>query len=666
MKKSVIASFLLLLPALYLRAQDFSRDFGVVNQSDIDLTKYSRDPSADAVVLFDIGDSRFIDTYDYSYNIEFTRARRIKILNKAGVKYAEVTIPFYIDEKGNAEVVKTIEAFSYNWENGQLNKTPLNPSTIYVEKITNRWSQKKFVIPDAKQGSIIEYRFVLESPFHFNLPSWRFQDFIPTIYSKYVVRIIPFYEYSFIMHGPNKFDSQTTVKDPKQRIWGTLSQDKGIETGQGVKFNDIIYSYVLKDVPAFKDEEYIASPDDYMTRLEFQESRFVSPAGTKTDIISTWPKLVQELIRYDEFGKFLKACDKPARKILETELDLNGKSEDEICRIIIDYVKKSYGWDERYALYTTKSVREFLNQKKGNPAEINLFLTAMLRAAGVDALPVIISTRDHGKINTNYPFLTFFNYVIVLININDRQYLADGTEYYTSFDRLPSRCINDRGLIIQEGDPKWINLNQNYKSVDNKFVTMDISPENLKVRTKVVLQAVEQDAYWYKRTFRNDSAKLSKQFNDMGLPVITKLSTENFDANDKPYIISAEGEADIEQLNDKLIISPYLSFYMKENRLKQPARTYPVDFTYSNTESFSCRIAIPDGYRVLTIPDPFNTDNDIAKINVSYSVADNKINVESEYSFKKAVNPPSDYGAIRSYFDVIVKKFNEQIVLVKR
>jgi hypothetical protein len=68
----------------------------------------------------------------------------------------------------------------------------------------------------------------------------------------------------------------------------------------------------------------------------------------------------------------------------------------------------------------------------------------------------------------------------------------------------------------------------------------------------------------------------------------------------------------------------------------------------------------------MTLPEPFSTDNDIAKINVRYSTTDKEISIESEYSFKKAVYPPSDYNTIRSYYDVIVKKFNEQIVLAKK
>ena len=647
--------------------QDYSREFGKVNHDEISMTKYSRDPSAEAVILFDIGETRFVEGQDvYSYNVEFTRSKRIKIFTKAAVKYAEISIPFYVDADGRAETVKSIEAYSYNWENGQLNISSLDLSTIYTEKVNERWSRKKFVIPNVKPGSTIEYRFVLESPFHFNLPSWKFQSRIPTIYSKCVVRMIPFYEYAFILQGTNRFDLLTTTTDPNQRVWGTLTTDKGMDIGNGVRFQDQVSTYVLKDVPAFKDEEYLSSEDDYIIKIDFQESKFIAPTGTVTEIMSTWPKLVHELLKNDNFGKFMKSCDKPAKKILESELILIDKSDKEKCKAIINYVKSGFKWDEFTSMFNSRSPKELMNQKKGNSAEINLFLTAMLKAAGISADPVIISTRDNGRINPNYPFLHYFNDVIVLVTLNDQQFFCDGTDFSTNYNRIPPRCINDIGLVIQEGDIKWVNLNTGYKSIDNKSVTMEISPENQKIKTNVVLQAVEFDSYWYKDNFENDTLKIKKHFNSLGLTTINKLITANYENNELPYVINCEGETDIEQLNDKLIISPFLSFYMKENRLKPTSRICPIDFIYANTESYNCRIAVPDGYRILTMPDPFSIDNAIVRINVDYKSEGNMINLTAEYGFKKSVNPPSDYSSIRNYFDIIVKKFNEQVVLVKK
>ncbi|HVN58853.1 MAG TPA: transglutaminase domain-containing protein [Bacteroidales bacterium] len=665
MKKIAFTPIVILL-CITLSGQDVTREYGKISQDEISMTKYPRDPEAEAVVLFDMGDTKFIDAPDYEYTVQFTRIRRIKIFNKTGQNYAEVRIPYYVSDKGEAEKVTSIEAHCYNFENGRLNESILDLNTVFDEKVKPRWNQKKFVIPNVKPGSIIEYKYVLESPFKFSLPTWKFQDRIPTVYSRYIVRVIPFWEYAFIVQGVSRFDLQTSVQDPEVRTWGTLSNDGVTDTGYGVRFRDVVNTYVLKDVPAFRDESFITSPEDYMIKLDFQESAFTTPRGVRTEIISTWQKLIDDLLREDDFGKYMRNCDKPAKKILESDLNTEGKSDIDKCRMIINYVKSNFKWNDYYSMSAAESPKELLNQKRGNVADLNLFMTSLLRNAGINATPVILSTRDHGRVRTDYPFLHYFDYVAVMVKLSDQSFLCDASEYFTNYDRIPARCINETGLLIQPGAPSWVNLNLNYKSVDNKAVSMEIVPDSLKIRTKVVLNAVEHDAFWYKEQFDNDTVKLRNHFTNAGLTTIFKLSTLNFDRNDFPYIISVEGEAEIEKLNDKLVISPFLSFYPRENSLKQTTRTYPVDFTYANTESYNCTIKIPDGYKVLTIPESLAIDNPSAKISVKYSVADNIITIESEYGFKKAVYPSSEYSNIRNYYGIVVKKFNEQIVLVKK
>ena len=666
MKKLFYTLLLGVLPLLGIKGQYQVMQFGKISQQEIDLKNYSKDPTAEAVVLCDIGDVRFADAQDYSYNVEFTRTRRIKIFTNAGISYGEVSIPLYNDNQGNNETLEKVEAFCYNWENNQLNRTELDMSNVYEEKINNRLTFKKFVVPGTKPGSIIEYRYVILSPFHFSLPTWRFQDHIPTVYSMYVTRMIPFYEYTLIMQGSRRFDSQTNIVDPEQRLWGNLSDGgRGTLIGTGMKFNDFIHTYIMKDIPAFRDEAFISSDEDYLIKLDFQESKFHSYTGTETAIISTWPKLIQDLLKDDVFGKFMRSFEKPAKKLLASEIDTAGKSPITKCKNIVDFVKKSYKWDEIESIYSTRSQKEFINQKTGNCAEINLFLTQLLRTAGINASPVILSTRDHGKIKADYPFLHFFNYVLVLVTLKDQTFLCDGCEFYTDFNRIPPRCINDKGLVVKDGDLTWVPLNLDYKSIDHKEVGIEINPAELKIKARLELNAAEMDAYWYRKTFQNDSLKLRKKIADMGFQEISNVSTSNFERHDLPYTISAVGESEIEQLDNKLVISPYLSFYPKENQLKQPTRTYPIDFTFADMEEYKCNILIPDGYKVLSVPENFSLDNSSVLIKTSYTVNGKTIMIESAFGFKKAFYPSTEYLNIKSYFDTIIKKFNDQIVLIK-
>lgn len=106
-------TFLLLLalstPLIY--SQEFSREFGNISKSEIELSQYSSDKSAEAVVLYDIGKSYFVRRYD-SYDVVFERTTRIKIFSEAGLEWAEIRIPLY--QKDNIyEKAYDIEAYTY-------------------------------------------------------------------------------------------------------------------------------------------------------------------------------------------------------------------------------------------------------------------------------------------------------------------------------------------------------------------------------------------------------------------------------------------------------------------------------------------------------------------------------------------------------------------------
>lgn len=74
-------SFLFLFITTNISAQH-SRVWGQINKEDWDLEVFEDDPDAEALVLYDVAHSKFIDITEekgsftvYGYNIEFTRRR---------------------------------------------------------------------------------------------------------------------------------------------------------------------------------------------------------------------------------------------------------------------------------------------------------------------------------------------------------------------------------------------------------------------------------------------------------------------------------------------------------------------------------------------------------------------------------------------------------------
>ncbi|MDH5475722.1 MAG: DUF3857 domain-containing protein [Cyclobacteriaceae bacterium] len=634
---------------VFVKAQLKTIELGKVSKEELTMTTYDKDLEAEAVVLYDKGESYFFDT-DTGFEIRFSRINRTKILTKAGVKFAEVSIPYYVDGYGQTEKVVSIEAYSYNFENGNLIKKALDNATIYEEKINERWMSKKFVFPNVKEGSIIEYKYELETPFQYNLPDWNFQSTIPTVYSEYVVNMIPFYEYQYIVQGTKEFTYNNSES--------AVGKDRYIA---GSKYRDMVNTYVMESVPAFRDESFITSKDDYIIKIDFQLAKVKRLTGAVIEIITNWKELNERLLKHDNFGKYIQKSEKYAKALFETTLNIEGKTEDEKAKLIIEYVKSAYSWDGYQGKFASKKFKEFTTQKTGNTGNINLFLIGLLKAASVNAEPVILSTRNHGKVSA--PFLKMFNYVIPLIKTEKQSFYADASEPLLAYNRTPIKCLNDKALQIKKGEVEWYDLYLNEVSLENNSINITIDPNNNTAKTTLSIQETEYDAYLDKRKFGNDSTKVKKYFLSKGFQDIDKTRIVNYTKNHRPFIIAVDGTVELEKIDGKLIVSPFLKLPLSENLLKQKTRTYPIDFIYKTNTAYSTTVNFPANYNVLTVPDDFKMANELAEIEIKYEVLDTKIQVTGNYNFKKAIYNPNDYKKLKFYMNTIVRKFNEQIVL---
>ncbi len=654
MKKSL--TFVLLLAAIFSNAQKFSTKLSEIGEAEIGCKRYPAEPDAEALILFDIGDSRFIwDENRTQFFVHFTRKTRIKIFKEEGIKYAEITLP-YQDHKDLRERIVNIKACSYNFENGELIKITLDPKTIYEERVSDFSMHKKFAIPNVKVGSIIEYTYELITPHLGRLPSWKFQNRIPTLHSEYVARIIPFYAYQFRAQGFRQFDYNNSVQDTEEKKFYLVS------------YHDFIHTYIKKDVPSFKDESYITSVNDYIMKIDFQLEKIIRTDGVERKIISTWPAVVSDLLGNPDFGKYIKSCNKYAKKILSEELSISGLSKKEQIKEIINYVKSSYEWDGYQDYFAYKKTKDFMSQKTGNIGNINLFLVALFEAAQIEAEPVIISTRDHGKIIDSYPFIRSFNYVIVRVHDGENYFLTDASRPKLSYNRIPPTCINEKGLVIkkQKEGVEWIDLTKNPPSITSIAINVKIdSTENI-AHVDLQSESTEILGFIERRHFNNDIEKLKDEMLDNGLSNISEIETSNFDDPQKEYIINLEGNIDLEHFGNQYIFQPFLKFPMQDNLLKQAKRTYPIDLIFPHKYNYHTKIEFPSAYSLTELPESYNKTTPLMDIYIEYNkVSPNCIEVKANYYIKKAVYHSRDYPKMRYYFNMIIKKFNEAIVLEK-
>lgn len=645
--------FFLLLPLLCgfsISAQNSLMKFGSINQKEVDYKQCDFDPEAEAVVFFDSGSTRFEDT-DEGFNVVFTRFTRIKILKENGKKWAQVEIPLYVSNN-IYETVQNLKATAYNMdENGNFNSTALDPNQCHTEKLNDRWVIKKFAIPNVKAGTIIEYQYQLYSQHVFNLRDWEFQGKIPVIYSEYNVSMIPFYEYTYSLQGASKFDDYSHEESSYERNFAS------------VKFRDLTHHFAMYNIPAFRDEEFISSMNDYVMKLDFQLSKINYPDGRKKDIITTWPAMKEDLVKDDNFGKYQIKCMKMAEKLINVK-SLTLKPAKERFDSVISFVKQNFRWDKTYRMYATKSPSKLLTDKTGTSAELNLLACGLLNAVGINSSPVIISTRNNGKINTQYPFYDSFNNVVICTQPDSATIITDATLPEVDNNRLPTNDINGLGLIIDKNAKvQWAILKTNFPSVERTSIKMNVSPEQTVAAINVC--ADEYFNLRYRNEAGNDKALVQKRFISKNYEVNdSTIKIPDYD-NKMNYRYLYQAEMKTEQMNNKIYLSPFCHELFYDNPLKQKTRSYPIDMIFRQQRIYTSEISIPKGYKISYMPLGKELDDDKVALKFSINKEENHIRAYLDFQFKKPEYSPSDYNALKDFFNEIIAKANEKIVLEK-
>ena len=164
---------------------------------------------------------------------------------------------------------------------------------------------------------------------------------------------------------------------------------------------------------------------------------------------------------------------------------------------------------------------------------------------------------------------------------------------------------------------------------------------------------------------RCDEVKQKLAFKDYSL-IDSSIVIENYLDKQRPYIIKYSLTTKPEVVNGKVYISPFLRESLFDNPLKQKERTYPIDMIYPKKKVYSSTLSIPEGYQIDFLPEELKMNNETFELNYSVNTIDNKVQIVFEYYFKKPVYPSTDYSKIKYYFNEIVKKGSEKIVVTKK
>lgn len=671
--KKTLLVLVLLFSISTLQAQKF--ELGKVSIAELQEKMHPKDTSAVAAVLFEKGRNFF----EYSQTSGFSMVRevktRIKIYKKEGYNdWANKKIRYYID--GNAKESVTIsEAITYNLIDGKIEKTKLKSDGEFDENINRYWGQKKIAMPNVKEGSVIEFQFTIRSPRIGSPRDWYFQTSIPVNYSEYKMVVPEYFIFNSNMKG-NISPKVTLEKSRKIITSSTIEKtaSAGLMKTQKTSYNEDKFdyeetktTYLTENVPAMKEEAYVNNIDNYATGLVQELSMTKYPDEPLKSYSTDWKSVVKTIYEYDDFGQELEKTGYFEEGLKGVIAGLN--TPEEKMDAIVKYVKATVKWNGYYEYYCNDGVKQAYKNKTGNIGEINLMLTAMLRYAGLTANPVLLSTRANGI--ALFPNRTAFNYVIAAVEATTGLVLLDASDEFSTPNVLPFRDLNWVGRLIRKDGtseevdlmPKTasvVSVSMNYSVDVNGGVSGKLRRQCTGHKAMMLRQEVKdmkEDAYLEK--FENDNKKIEiseytrTNEKDLKLPVIESLSYKGTNFS--------------ELIGGKIYIKPMLSFGDERNPFKQETREYPVDYGFPFLEKCMINIQIPEGYKVESMPaaTTLSMVDNLGSFKYVINLTGNSIQMSVTSQINAPIISSEYYATLKEYYQKIIEKQTEKIVLVK-
>ena len=647
--------FLLLVIASCLAAPAVAEGdfpFCSVTAQNLKMTSYERDPDAAAVVLNEFGNACFVED-DMSIVLEYHV--RIKIFRKEALSLADVSIPLYRYSIWNKmDYITGLKASSFTLApNGSIVETKLSMKDVMTEKYEEA-EIKKFAIPNAVEGGVIELYYELHSPYIFNFREWKFQREIPKVHSEYWTSIPAYYRYNISLIGFLELSkNESTIVE--------RCMSRGIACVKS--------KYAMDNIPAFIEEDYMTAKQNFMAAIRFELSEVHHPTGYVDKVTKEWKDVEEELRQNPRFGAQLRRGE----DILEKTLAASIKAEpDKLTRAhrVYEHIVKHFTWNGEVNKYTDLGIRKAYETRTGNVADLNLALVAALRSVDVDADPVILSTRDNAYVTELFPVLSDFNYVVARAVIDGQVHLLDATDPLLPFGMLPFQCLNHKGRVIGYRETSWQEIKTPFNFQQTNHIDLTLSSDGVltgQIRnTYQGYDALRRRRHIASFRFKEEFRKSLRKEMDEG--VLTELEIVNLEDVEKPLI--EEIGVEISAFSDgatQFLLNPFLVNRTVRNPFVSQERLYPVDFGSTLDERITIIVNFPEGVRLENLPDEVGLvlPGDGGHFMLKAQNEGQRVTIFSRLSTKKALYNHKEYFYLRELFARIVQVQNTDLIFVK-
>tara|TARA_R110002073_G_scaffold128999_6_gene275256 strand:+ start:16573 stop:18540 length:1968 start_codon:yes stop_codon:yes gene_type:complete len=652
MKKLTVLLTLFLTFNNYAQNQ-ISQDIGQTSLEELKMRVYKKDSFAKALVLFE--QSNFYLNSERKNKFTTDYYYRIKILNKEGLEKGTFSFGHYKQTK-----LTDIKAITYNTnENDSIIISELKPDEILINKVNDDYEEIILALPNVKVGSVVEIKYGVKSAFP-NIDDWYFQTDIPKVRSEIRTSIPRSVEYIISLKG--LLDLSDTKFDKGKKCFPNKRKGRICD-----------YSlYAMDSIPKFEEEMLMPDPYNLIPSLTFRVSKYAPKGYVPYKMMNFWFQF--DKAYYSYLFKNDKSKKKFFTKIVPDSIK-KGKDKLEIAKNIYSFVQNHYTWNGFRGGDSRFKFKKKFKKKDGSLDLINTTLYNSLKSAGINAFYVVLSTRGNGLPEKRFPIIENFNYSIIKVIINEKEYFLDASNKKLSFGNvLPSSLNREARILDYEKGGYWQKITP--LNISTKISVLNLSfDEDMNLKGKMMLRKKGVDSYLTRDIYKTlgEEKYLEQIEEDLKNIYLDKFEIRNLEDLNKDIIEISEIQIENEDLNteidsDNIIrFSPVFFDRLSINPFKSNKRLYSLDFIYLRDYVYRLTLKVPDNYTIKSLPKSLGLKlpNDGGIYVYKASQINNKINIYIKFNLKKEFYTAEEYFYLKKLYEDIIKTESSFIELKK-
>ena len=237
---------------------------------------------------------------------------------------------------------------------------------------------------------------------------------------------------------------------------------------------------------------------------------------------------------------------------------------------------------------------------------------------------------------------------------------------------LPIRCLNEIGRRVITAKSEEVKIVPAEKHSTSSMYSLEINPSEgitgtvshsyngyaaLNMRNKIINSGGKED--YFKEIADESTSDEIEDYTIENLDDIYKPLKESYKFSTNDNITFA---------GDMVYLTPLLNERITDNPFKLEERKYPVDYAYQISKKIFMQYTIPEGYEIVEMPKSINMSlpGKLAKYQFHVSQTGNIMQVISTFKINQAVFQYDTYKSLKNFYNLVIEKQNEKIVLKKK